>query len=316
MLIHKLLSIVGKILSKNKLNILIYHQVFAEKNAMRPSEPDAAEFKWQMQLINQYFTPLSLSAALKHLDNNTLPANAICITFDDGYINNLEVAAPILKKIDIPATVYIATGFSCGENMFNDRVIDLVGNEDLSILQLQAIDEDAIKLSNIEQRIKAAHHVLAKIKYLPIASRKKVIDTLYQDNSASESAAKMMTDEQIMLLYQNGMEIGGHTVSHPIMAKTPGKQLIKEVKDNKLALENLLNTPIRFFAYPNGKPLLDYLPEQVQMISDKGYQAAVSTQWGVADNNSDFFQLPRFTPWDKNSIKFMGRMILMYLRNE
>ena len=123
----------------------------------------------------------------------------------------------------------------------------------------------------------------------------------------------MMTDEQLVKLYQAGMEIGGHTVTHPILRGSSEKTVIHELKGNKKFLENLLNTTIQYFAYPNGKPETDYSQEQVFLVKNQGYMAAVSTQKGVVRKDTDLYQLPRFTPWDKQPHKFVLRMIMTYL---
>lgn len=309
MLIHDLLSFVGKVFAKNKLNILIYHQVFAEKDAMRPSEPDAGTFTWHMKLISEYFTPLSIAAALKHLENDTLPANAICVTFDDGYINNLEVAAPILQQFNIPATVYIATGFSGGENMFNDRVIDLVADETLVTLSLGAIEDQPIELNSTDKRIKVAHQILAKIKYLPIEERKKIIDALYQENNVTERPSKMMSVEQLKQLNAVGIEIGAHTVEHPILRVLEPEKQKQQIANSKETLELWLGHKITGFAYPNGKITADYDLTTKDIVEDIGFDYAVSTNWGVTTKSSDKYQLNRFTPWDGTPLKFHLRLL-------
>lgn len=310
MLIHNLLSFAGKVLARNKLSILIYHQVFAEKDAMRPSEPDLKTFMWQMQLISKHFTPLSISAALKHLENGTLPSNAICVTFDDGYVNNLEIAAPVLQQFDIPATVYIATGFSGVENMFNDRVIDLVADETLLTLNLGAIEEQPIELNSMEKRIKVAHHVLAKIKYLPIEERKKLIDALYQENNAQEYPIRMMSVEQIKQLHKMGIEIGAHTVEHPILTVLNPAQQKEQIAKSKETLAVWLGEKITGFAYPNGKITVDYDLTTKDIVEELGFDYAVSTNWGITTKNSDKYQLNRFTPWDNSPLKFQLRLLL------
>ena len=315
MLIHNLLSFVGKVFAKNKLNILIYHQVFAEKDAMRPSEPDAETFIWHMKLISEYFTPLSIAAALKHIENDTLPANAICVTFDDGYVNNLDIAAPILQQFNIPATVYIATGFSGGENMFNDRMIDLVADETLVTLSLSAIEEQPIELNSTDKRIKVAHQILAKIKYLPIEERKRIIDALYQENNVTERPSKMMTVEQLKKLNAAGIEIGAHTVEHPILrVLEPAKQK-QQIANSKETLELWLGHKITGFAYPNGKITTDYDLTTKDIVEDIGFDYAVSTNWGVTTKSSDKYQLNRFTPWDVTPLKFHVRLLLNSLKS-
>jgi hypothetical protein len=79
--------------------------------------------------------------------------------------------------------------------------------------------------------------------------------------------------------------------------------------DGKQALEALIRAPVRTFAYPNGKPGQDYLAEHAAMAREIGFAAAVSTSWGAASKASDSFQLPRFTPWDRNDARFVLRLL-------
>jgi peptidoglycan/xylan/chitin deacetylase (PgdA/CDA1 family) len=105
------------------------------------------------------------------------------------------------------------------------------------------------------------------------------------------------------------MQIGAHTVSHPILTRTDRAEARREIAGSKAALENLLEDRINLFAYPNGKPGRDYLPEHAALVRELGFDAAVSTAWGVADNHSDAFQIPRFTPWDKSRTRFALRAL-------
>ena len=115
--------------------------------------------------------------------------------------------------------------------------------------------------------------------------------------------------EQVRQLHQAGMEIGGHTVNHPIIARLPAPAARQEIADGKAALEAMIGAPVRLFAYPNGKPGQDYQAEHVAMVKQLGFDAAVSTSWGAARAGSDLFQLPRFTPWDRDQLRFTLRMM-------
>lgn len=309
MLMHKLLAVAGGLLAKNKLSILIYHQVFAQTDPMRPSEPDADTFRWQMELISEYFTPLSISAALQHLENETLPKNAVCITFDDGYLNNLQVAAPILNELHIPTTVYIATVFSAGENMWNDRLIDLVAMPEITLLDLSAIGQASAVLSNVPSRITAAQALIKKIKYLPVSERKAIIDQLYVRNQVQEAPRRMMLPGEIKALRALGIEIGAHTVDHPILAVLDDAEQYRQISQSKATLETWLGEPVTGFAYPNGKINHDYNAISRDIVADLKFDYAVSTNWGVTTKNSDKFQLNRFTPWDTSPLKFHLRLL-------
>jgi len=308
-MMHHLLSLGGRILTQGKLNILIYHQVPEEHDAMRPSEPDQAQFRWQMELIKKYYTPISLSDAIQCLKENSLPSNAVCITFDDGYINNLTVAAPILNALKIPATVFVATDFLHGQNMWNDRVMDIVADTSFKQLDLSSIALGQVELSDIEQRRKLAYKIINAIKYQPIDQRNQLIDKIYQDNGQQEYASRMMSEQQVQMLFEQGIEIGAHTQSHPILSEMPLEQQQQQIVESKAILEQIIGQPLTGFAYPNGKWQKDYNQESRDIVASTGFSYAVSTNWGVSTKDTDTYQLNRFSPWDKSALKFHLRLL-------
>lgn len=305
-MLHWLLQQSGRLLSRGKLSILIYHQVLAEFDPMRPTEPTAAVFDWQMQLLARYFTPLSLDQALQHLADDSLPPNAVCVTFDDGYLNNLTVAAPILARYQIPATVYIATAFSAGSNMWNDRIIDLCGDSKRVSLQFNA---EHFTLSDWPSRISVADKLLKKLKYLPIEQRLAEVDVLYQQNNASDYQPRMMNASQIKQLADTGITIGAHTLQHPILKSIPPAEQQQQIEQSKAWLEQLLAKPVLHFAYPNGVEGRDFDDTTVKLVQQAGFKSAVVTDWGYCTSKNNFFRLKRFTPWDKTKTMFHIRLI-------
>lgn len=314
-LLKPLASIASGIGKPKKLSILIYHRVLDQPDYMRPDEIDKVIFSWHMQLLANYFNVLPLSEALERMHADTLPPRAVCITFDDGYADNLINALPILKQFDLTATFFIASGFLNGGRMWNDTVIEAVRNMQTATLDLTEIDLGLLDIADDTRKSLAAQQIIRQIKHLPIDKRQQYADFI-ATKSQNLPNHLMMTTEQLITLSQSGVEIGGHTVTHPILAKLDDAAATQEIQQNKAFLESVLNKPIRLFAYPNGKPNLDYQPQQIEFVQQAGYQAAVSTVWGVADRNSDSWQLPRFTPWDKSPEKFMLRMIKNYFSSK
>ena len=229
MIFHQFLSLCGQYLTKGKLSTLIYHQVPQVHDEMRAAEPDANTFRWQMSLIAKYYTPISLTAALEKINTNTLPSNAICVTFDDGYENNLTVAAPILAEFNIPATVFIATAFLDGNNMWNDRIIDLYADLSRDTINLDVLSMGRQSLTNIDTRKKMAFQLISHLKYLPFGRRVEIIDAIYQQNNQSEYPRRMMTAGQIKALSNMGIDIGAHTVDHPILKVLSKEQQYQQI---------------------------------------------------------------------------------------
>ncbi|WJG10457.1 polysaccharide deacetylase family protein [Aliiglaciecola sp. LCG003] len=303
---HSLLSVANSLLSGNKLSILIYHQVLEAFDPMRPYEVTAEVFDWHMALISRYFTPISLTDAAKYLEQGKLPDKAICVTFDDGYLNNLTVAQPILAKYKIPATVYVATAFTEGADMWNDRVLDLFNDAQLSSL---IIEGESVTLGDWEKRNQLAAAQLMRLKYLPIDERLAGVQKLYDDNNLAEPTPRMMNAQQVKQLADCGVEIGGHTVNHPILKVLSPEQQFDEVSRCKAQLEQWTGKPVKHFAYPNGSYGKDLTDETVELVKKAGYETAVVTDWGTSSPGDDLLRLKRFTPWDSSAWKFHARLV-------
>lgn len=292
-----------------RLTILIYHRVLKERDWMRAGEPTEAEFAWQMQLLQRHFTVLPLREAVQLLKQNRLPSRAACVTFDDGYADNATVALPILQRYEIPATVFVAAGYLNGGRMWNDTVIECLRRYSAAELDLSRLEMPVYPTDTRALRRKAAYDIIRQCKYLKNGRREEIADGIARQSSSLPDDL-MMTTEQLLTLHQQGVEIGGHTFSHPILSRLSPEAAREEILRGKTELEGIIGQPLHLFAYPNGRPDVDYNQEHVALVKQAGFEAAVSTSWGVSNPRSDLFQLPRFTPWDKSSSRFILRMAL------
>lgn len=301
-------------LSSRSLSILIYHRVLTEPDELLPDLVSAGEFERQMRALSRWFNVLPLHEAVARLDGGTLPARAACVTFDDGYADNAEVAMPILLRTGIPAIFFIATAFLDGGRMWNDTVIETVRASPGAVLDAGAAGLGMIDISSIPKRRSALGVIIDTLKYLPVVERQERVMRLAAENAGDLPTNLMMTQDQVRALHAAGMEVGAHTHSHPILARLDSPGAAHEIRTGRDTLGRIVNAPIRFFAYPNGKPGQDYRAEHVAMVRDLGFEAAVSTAWGVSRVGSDPYQLARFTPWDKAPMKFLLRLLHNALR--
>lgn len=300
---------------KRKLSVLMYHQVLPEHDFMRPDEITAAIFQQHLQHLTSNFTLLTLTDALDKLSSGTLPPNAAVMTFDDGYENNASIALPMLQQFGVPATFYIATDFLNGGAMWNDKVLEAVRRWSGKSIQTTIAGQDyKLAISDDESRSRAGGELLKIFKYLPLAQRSDAVDKFA--GSLIEDLTYMMSDAQVRDLFDAGMEIGGHTCSHPILASLPESLAYQQIVTNKSYLEGIVGQPLTSFAYPNGKPRKDYTAETVDLVRRAGYQYAVSTHQGVADNLTDKLQVPRFTPWRNDKVGFLSLLAKNYLSGD
>lgn len=294
------------------LTILIYHRVLALTDPLQPDILDTVAFDAQIQLVKSLFNVLPLHQAISKLKAGYLPARSASITFDDGYADNLTHALPILQQNQVHATFFIATDYLDGGRMFNDTVIEAVRLAPAGEHNLYEFGLGRYMLTSTNDRIDAIRDILSKVKYLPYEERaQRVAEISRRLTDQSLPLDLMLTTEQLSVLHNAGMEIGAHTASHPILARVPDAVALDDIQRGRQHLERILNTEIRLFAYPNGRPDTDYLFAHVDIVRKLGFMGAVSTANGVARCNTDPYQLPRFSPWSRNKIY----AALLLLRN-
>jgi peptidoglycan/xylan/chitin deacetylase (PgdA/CDA1 family) len=296
-----------------KLSIFIFHRVLPVADPFNPDAIDRQRFGQMLDWIGDWFRVLPLSDAVAALRSGTLPSRPAAITFDDGYADNLTVAAPCLLERGMTATFFIATGFLDGGRMFNDTVTEAFRRTPLEHIDLSGVGLGKRSLGSLAERRHAIGEITESIKYRPLTERADALKFLELACGAALPDDLMMTSDQLRSLAAMGMEIGAHTVNHPILAVLDPVSAEREIVQSRETLEDLIGSPVRAFAYPNGAPGRDYLPEHSVLVSRLGFQAAVSTAWGTGHRGSDPFQLPRFTPWDLSKNAFFARTCMNLL---
>ena len=302
--------------ASSSISVLIFHRVLRAKDPLLPGEPDAAEFEQIIRFVSRNFEVKPLYEALRSQRSDGRVGHSVAITFDDGYADNLTVALPILRKYSAPATFFIASGYLDGGVMFNDRVIESVREHAEPTLDARPLGLGEHDTSDIEARMHAIDALLGAVKHRPPEERETLASGVSEICGVRSVQSRMLTSGQLRELAADDLsEIGGHTVTHPILARIPGDAARREIVEGKTQLEEITGESLRCFAYPNGVPDVDYRPEHVEMVADAGFETAVSTRSGAVLDESDRYQLPRFTPWDRRMWLF-GLRLLHVARSE
>jgi peptidoglycan/xylan/chitin deacetylase (PgdA/CDA1 family) len=293
------------------LLILIYHRVLEAPDPLRRRTVHAAEFASQMDLLAQCFNVLPLPEALARLQSRSLPARAVSVTFDDGYADNLRVAAPIMRARGVQPTVFIATGYLDGGLMFNDAITEALrvapARFDLSDVGLGVLE-----LGDLESRRAAIGRLVGELKYRPAAERRSLAMEIFAHTRHSPPRDLMLTTPQVRELRAAGVDIGAHTATHPILSRLAPGPARDDMAQGKEVLEGILGEPVLHFAYPNGRPDEDYRAEHVAMARELGFTAALSTAWGAAHPGCDAFEVPRVAPWDSEAPRYAARLVKSY----
>lgn len=308
--------LVGSALSRpgrrTRLIILMYHRVLREPDPLLPDLPDARTFDMQMAQLGQAFRPTSLPAAIDLLSSDRLPPRTVCVTFDDGYADNHDVALSILKRHGIPATIFVAPGFLDGGYMWNDGVIETVRSAG-DHLDLNDLRLGTYYTRRWEDKQRAVAAILGQLKYRPARERAQRVQEMQKLTGTASPRHLMMSRRQVKALRDAGHVIGAHTMTHPILTQTPDSVTEEELAESKSTLEKLLDESVDIFAYPNGNPDRDYALRHVAAVRAAGFKAAVNVSWGYADSSTDRYQLPRIWPWDRTPRRFTLRLWRTYL---
>jgi peptidoglycan/xylan/chitin deacetylase (PgdA/CDA1 family) len=291
------------------LSILIFHRVLPAPDPLFPDEADQHRFDEILSWLKSWFNILPLDEAVERLRTASLPSRAACITFDDGYADNRTHALPLLQRHGMTATFFVATGYLDGGRMWNDTVIEAVRRTGHAEIDLSTRGLGVVRTGSSEEKRTALHHLIPKLKYLAPEAREDAARFVADRCAAALPDNLMLTTGQLQDLHAAGMQIGAHTVTHPILARCDLSTARREIADSKNDLEARIGQRVALFAYPNGRADADYTRQHVELVAGLGFRAALTTNTGAARHGDDAFQLPRFTPWDRQRWRFGARLV-------
>lgn len=252
-------------LSGRELVILAYHRVLDIGNESEfPFDPELVsaspdEFRWQMRFVRDNFDVVSFKDVNDHLQGRArLPSRALVVTFDDGFDDNYHHAYRILKDVGIPATFFVSTGYIGTEEVFwFDWLAHLLMKAPVGTIRIPELATALPAANDATARRDATNQLLAKIKTLSERRRLEILEELQslgREHCDPEAASKSrpMNWQQVHEMHEGGMEIGSHTVTHPILATMEPESMHWELKQSKAELEKRLNAPVQVIGYPVG----------------------------------------------------------------
>lgn len=286
-----------RMMSSQKFRVLTYHS-FSEANQ---TNVDAI-----CSYIGRHFEVMAFPKMVEALKRREgMPKNALAITVDDGYRNYAVYGHPVFQKHKIPVTVYAVAGFAASELWLWPDQIEfglLHTTKSALTVDLGSGEALALELASAEEKTTAISTLTEALKVLPNVERLRFMDSFgalcgvdIPANPPEDRAA--LTWEELRGLAAEGVEIGCHTATHPIMSRLPSKaDLARETKGAKDLLEQGLGLPVRHFCYPNGKPP-DINDAVVESVKEAGFDSAVTCFWGLNSIEADPFRIQRL-PFD------------------
>jgi peptidoglycan/xylan/chitin deacetylase (PgdA/CDA1 family) len=259
-----------------------------------------------MAAVRQLACPMSLEALHEAWQNDQiLPRHTVVITFDDGYADTLYEALPILQQYEIPATVFVTTG-NLGQEFWWDKLERLILMAETVPLQLK-LNGRSYPTDN---RITLLHHVYQMMWAAKPTQQQQWLKEIEREMTATAIATnRALTQNEIYQLTTEPLiEIGAHTVRHPVLSILNIHEQRCEIQESKEFLERMTERPIAGFSYPHG----DASPATRQLVQAVGFRYACASQNDIVRAATDPWQWPRFWARDEAGEQF-SRWLLRWL---
>jgi peptidoglycan/xylan/chitin deacetylase (PgdA/CDA1 family) len=317
--------------------ILLYHRVVE-----LPSDPQLLcvtpkHFAEHLEILRKQCRPIRLQQLAEASRNGNLPHLTVAVTFDDGYADNLYNAKPTLERYDMPATVFVTTGKMGNEREFwwdeLERLLlqpatlpetlrlSINGSThqwDLGKVPYDCEEEyqsyrrwNVLKQDDPTPRQRLYRSLCQLLRPLLECERGKVLDELLAwtgAESVGRPTHRTLSYDEVTCLGKEGLiDIGSHTVTHPVLSALSTAAQRTEIQRSKARLEEILGRPLTSFAYPYGTQS-DYTAETTFMVRDAGFTCACSNFPAIIVGGTDRFQLPRLIVRDWDGEAFAHRL--------
>jgi len=316
---------------RSQVVILLYHRVFDP-----PADPQRLcvhpkRFGEHLEHLHRYYSVLILSQLARALKERRLPKRAVVVTFDDGYADNLHHAKPLLERYNIPATVFVTTGYVGQvkefwwdelERLFllSPRVPEKLKVTVNGTTYYWRMDEDTnsfygqwhVELQDTPTPRHGAyldaHRLLRPLQYKKQEGVLADLREQIADNGQCRPDYQALTPEEVRLLAADGLvEVGSHTVTHPVLSVQPVEVQRYELVESKVQLEAILGRPVTSLAYSYGGGG-DAGDKTAALAREAGYEIGCANLPALVTNQSDIFQLPRFLVRDWDGDEFTRRL--------
>lgn len=316
--------------------ILLYHRVTElvsdpQLLAVRPRH-----FEQHLEILRREFHPMSLTGLVEALARKRLPERVVVVTMDDGYADNFYEAKPLLQRFDIPATVFVTAGqigsrrefwwddlerifFHSGAlpealslNIGGDNIqLDLGGSARYGSERYEHDRWNVETHENPTERHAAYRTLVHRLRSLPPSTRQEILDEIVSwSRTVGEGRAthRALTADELLGLVQGGLvEVGAHSVTHPVLAALAEPEQKVEVEECKWRLEEILGSPVRHFAYPFGSRT-DFTRRITNIVERAGFLTGCANYPGIVRNGRNRYRWPRILVRDWDGDEFRRRL--------
>ncbi len=284
-----------KLQHPSHLYILMYHRIDLRPEPYYERTVGPNIFEHQVRLLKRRFTIIDFDDLQNLNERNDQKKDFLILTFDDGYKDNYRYAFPVLKKYNVPATIFVTTGL-VGTN-------DMLWFDKLAwILHTTPLEDEAYfstcrkyaghpvggEKKRLRRHVRTVNGITRNIgrrmREKADAEKETLLNRMADDFKLESwpTAANrpMLSWQEIKEMSEYGISFGSHTVHHPILSRLSRSQANAEIVESKIMLESITDKPVQTFAYPYGKKK-DYNGREVEMVRQAGFKYACSAIRGI-----------------------------------
>ena len=293
-----------------KLLVLVYHRILPQVS-FNPLNTivSVKTFIQQLDILANKYPIIPLKDAIAQCRSGGETASAqVVLTFDDGYRDSYEVAFPILQKKGLPAAFFVVSNYIDSDRPVWDWEIVALLNAHREMTEVE-VEGAVLRQKKNERRISFAERVLERIKSADMETTRRVVEILKQQSRDyprlhSLEDGGCMTWEQVRTMWQNGMEIGSHSLSHRSLARIPLEEAITEITKSKQVIEGNAKVSCGHFAFPFGSKT-DYNPVLVEHVKRAGFETCLLNIHGYNHLREDTFCFKRIIMTESTSLAYL-----------
>jgi peptidoglycan/xylan/chitin deacetylase (PgdA/CDA1 family) len=293
---------ISKFANRRQALILMYHGVTRDDDCSDWTQIRLSDFEEQMEYVQRHYRVVPLSELLQRIQKRQIEPYSTAITFDDGYRSVYDLAFPVLKRRNLPATVYLTTQFVCGTRqnfryLWTDYITMLLECSGLSEIDLGEFGLGVHPIGSPGNVHRTRSRISSQLKQTSSLEAERVVLTL-EDRFASRIDCRRyalyepMTWEEAGTMVRDGLvTLGAHTRSHPILSRLEPSRLEHEILGSKKDIEEQLDVHVEDFAFPNGR-LIDFNSDALRVVK-YGFRSAVTTVGKLNPSGQDLYLLNR-----------------------
>jgi peptidoglycan/xylan/chitin deacetylase (PgdA/CDA1 family) len=274
--------------------ILMYHRVNDANDPFFPALPSQV-FEQQVDFVRRAYRVEPLEDVVRWLRAGAPGRPRVAVTIDDGYRDTYDVAFPLLRRMGVPATLFLATGpVETGVPLWLDHLRALFKGTAVKTVACRTLGVAESRLETTSERIAAMKRVRAILKQV---GRKTVDEAITEladrlDPERTIAPPTCLTWAQVKEMAGGGIRIGAHTHKHYVLSRLGRSEAREEIARSVRLIQEKVGATVSTFAYPNGAAS-DYTPVTKALLAEMGLLAACSTRYGFARPVGDPFDLPR-----------------------